>query len=304
MEFCSPTANGKKKEICYSKASLLSIIDAWNTLHDDKIIIKKSFNTTKLFEILNKKFQELLHKKETTFWAWTDILKAEARKATNNQIVKDMIKVENTDLRPAQPKEWINNPVEWLSNYDIDKVLRQYEAIPEFNYKFHGVFSIDFGLKEQGGHGIDLKELLKSGKVRFFGFITNLSRSNEAGTHWTSSFFVFDPSLPSYGGYYYDSTTGKIPQDLIPVFADIKEQAEKLIKKPFPIYVNNKRHQRSNTECGVFSIAFQTRFLLLLRANPNTTANIVVNHPEFNDIKMKKLRFLFFRPNFEYLKKI
>lgn len=304
MDFCSPLPNGKKKDICYSKSSLIAIVNAWNTLHNDKIIIKKTDAPKKIFEILNKKFQQLLHKKETTFWAWTDILKSQARKATNNKIVKEMTIIENNDLRPAQPIEWVNNPVEWLSNFDIAKVLHQYEKIPEFKYKFHGVFSIDFGLKEQGGHKINLSEILKDGKIDYFGFITNLSKSNEPGTHWTSSFFVFNPKLPCYGGYYYDSTTGKIPKDLTPVFADIKSQAEKLLKKPFPIYINNTRHQRSTTECGVFSIAFQTRFLLLLRADKNTTADVVVNHPEFNDIKMKKLRFLFFRPNVEYLKKI
>lgn len=306
MDFCSPLPNGKKKESCYSDNSLVSIVESWNTLNKDKITIDKNESSSSILKKLTEKFEKLLHKKDT-FWAWTDVLKEQAKKLNSSdkyEIINKLKEVEHTDLRPAQPKEWVENPVEWLSNFDIDKCLRQYEAVPEFKYKFLGVFSIDFGSKDKSNSNINVKQIIKKGSIDFFGFITNLSKSNEPGTHWTSNFFVFNPNLPSFGGYYYDSTTGRIPQDLIPVYINIKEQAEKLFKKPFPIYINNKRHQKSNTECGIFSIAFQTRFLLLLRANPETTVDQVINHPEFNDNKMKKLRFLFFRPNLHHLKKI
>lgn len=215
-------------------------------------------------------------KKKNVYWAWTDILKAYARKVGNSKIAENMKMIEMTDLRPSQPHDWVDNPVEWLSNFDIEKVLKQYEEIPAFKYKFYGVYSIDFGIKNGNTCSfsnhchIDVKKMILNDKISYFGFITNLSKHNERGTHWTSSFFVFDPKLPSYGAYYYDSTTGNIPKDLITVFDDIKRQVEEIHKKPFPIRVNQTRHQRSNTECGVFSITFQTRFLLLLKKNKKT----------------------------------
>ena len=150
---------------------------------------------------------------------------------------------------------------------------------------------------------INIRELIKDGNIKYLGFITNLSKTNQPGTHWTSSFFILDPTLKSYGGYYYDSTTGKIPRDLMPLFIDIKEQMEKIFNRPFNIYINNRRHQRSNTECGVFSISFQTRWLKLLNKNKDTTFEMVIRHPDFNDNYMKKLRYKFFRPNIKYLKK-
>ena len=147
-----------------------------------------------------------------------------------------------------------------------------------------------------------MQNLIKS-DIKYLGFITNLSRSHEPGTHWTSNFFILDPSLPSYGAYYYDSTTGKIPKDLQIVFTDIKKQMEKIYKKPFPISVNYIRHQRSNTECGVFSMAFQVLWLNLLRINKNTASfEQVIKQSQYTDEKMKKLRFGYFRPNINHLK--
>jgi hypothetical protein len=178
--------------------------------------------------------------------------------------------------------------------------LTQYDNVSAYKYKFLGVFSIDFGIPR---NPINLKNILsKNPDISFIGFITNLSRASEPGTHWTSSFFVLDPSLKSYGGYYYDSTTGRIPKDLIPVIDDIKRQAEELFKKPFPIRINTNRHQYSNTECGVFSIAFQTRWISLLRKNKEVEFDEVIKFEGYKDNIMKKLRNKIFRPNLKSLK--
>jgi hypothetical protein len=298
MEFCSPSAT--KRKYCYSKESLAKIIKIWNFLNPtDKVIVTTTDTVNDVINKINEKFKKDLHK-DNVYWAWIDILKQKAKDKSKTEVINDLIEIEKKELRPAQPREWVNNPVEWLSNYDISKVMRQYEAIPENKYRFLGVFSIDFGVKRKV---VDIKTLLKSG-VKYLGFITNLSRSHEPGTHWTSSFFVLDPSLPSFGGYYYDSTTGKIPNDLQIVFMSIKNQVESIFKKPFPIAMNYIRHQKSNTECGVFSMAFQVLWLNLLRINSNTASFAqVIKQSQYTDAKMKKLRFGYFRPNIIHLKR-
>ena len=106
----------------------------------------------------------------------------------------------------------------------------------------------------------------------------------------------------SYGGYYYDSTTGKIPKDLQSVFNDIKKQVEHIFKKPFIIKINTNRHQFSNTECGVFSIAFQTRWISLLRKNGDVDFDEIVKFEGYKDKIMKELRNKIFRPNLKTLK--
>jgi hypothetical protein len=291
MDFCSPSARNRK--ICYSIKSLSKIIKIWNLLNPlNKIIINKTDSYNDIITNLNKHFKN-------SYWSWIDILKIKAKTLKKPKIYNDLIEIERDDLRPAQPIEWVKNPVEWLSNFDIIKVMRQYEKNPDNYYKFIGVFSIDFGKTTK----IDVRKIMNSGKIKYFGFITNLSRSTEPGTHWTSSFFILDPSLPSFGGYYYDSTTGTIPNDLRPVFVDIKKQVETIFKKPFPIRINTIRHQRSNTECGVFSIAFQVLWLNYLKINKNVMLDTIVNLKEYTDEKMKKLRFTYFRPNIKTLKK-
>ena len=68
--------------------------------------------------------------------------------------------------------------------------------------------------------------------------------------------------------------------------------------KNFNIYVSNIQHQNTNTECGIFSIAFQTRWLSLLHTNPDTTSfKSIINFKKMNDDVMKLLRNRFFRPN-------
>lgn len=298
MEFCSPSA--KKKKYCYSKESLAKIIKIWNYLNPlDKIIVTTKDTVNDVINKINDKFKKKIHK-DNIYWAWTDILKQEARSKSKIAVINELIDIEKKELRPSQPREWVDNPVEWLSNFDIIKVMKQYEAVPENKYKFLGVFSIDFGI---GKSVINIRNLLKSG-IKYLGFVTNLSRSHEPGTHWTSSFFVLDPSLPSFGGYYYDSTTGKIPKDLQVVFTDIKGQMENIFNKPFPTSVNYIRHQKSNTECGIFSIAFQVIWLNLLRKDgKNAKFDKVIKLSEYTDAKMKKLRFGYFRPNINYLKR-
>jgi hypothetical protein len=300
LEYCSPIAITHNNKICYTKNSLITIIKVWNYLLPlDKIIYDISQEPQELFDKINEKFKSYLNI-DNTYWSWIDILKYIALKINKPNIINILKPIEKKDLRPSQPEEWVNNPIEWLSNFDIEKCLIQYENTPEYKYKFIGVFSIDFGIPK---NPINLKNILsKYPNISFIGFITNLSRSNEPGTHWTSSFFVLNPSLKSYGGYYYDSTTGKIPNDLKPVFDDIKRQAEEIFKKPFNIQINNIRHQFSNTECGVFSIAFQTRWISILRKNGDADFNEIVKFEGYKDDIMKQLRNKLFRPNIKSLK--
>ena len=75
--------------------------------------------------------------------------------------------------------------------------------------------------------------------------------------------------------------------------------------KEFKININNIRHQYSNTECGLFSIAFQTRWISLLRTNKEDVNFLkVIKFEGYKDKYMKKLRNMIFRPNINILKNI
>jgi len=301
LEYCSPIAILNNNKICYTKNSLKLIIKIWNKLLIlDKINYDFNDDAPLLFKKINDKFKKYL-KKDNTYWSWTEILKFIAIKMNKSNLINILKNIEKKDLRPSQPKDWISNPTEWLSNFDIEKCLNQYNNTPEYKYSFLGVFSIDFGIPN---NPIIINDILKKNpNISYIGFITNLSRANQPGTHWTSSFFILDPSLKSYGGYYYDSTTGNIPTDLQPVINDIKKQIEKKYNKPFPISINNIKHQYSNTECGVFSIAFQTRWISLLRIKKDeVNFDEIIKFDGYKDNIMKNLRNKLFRPNINTLK--
>lgn len=301
LQYCSPIAILHNNKICYTKNSLLTIINIWNLLLPlDKIINYINKEPNDLFSLIDNKFKSYLHK-DNTYWSWIDILKYIAVRKNKSHLIELLKSIEKKDLRPSQPEEWVFNPTEWLSNYDIYKCLIQYNNTDKYKYKFLGVFSIDFGIHN---NPFNIQSILDhNSNISYIGFITNLSRANQPGTHWTSSFFILDPTLKSYGGYYYDSTTGKIPKDLQPVFDDIKKQMEYMYKKPFIIRINTNRHQYSNTECGVFSIAFQTRWISLLRSKKgNVEFEEIIKFEGYKDNIMKGLRKKLFRPNIKSLK--
>jgi hypothetical protein len=60
--------------------------------------------------------------------------------------------IDNSDLRtqiktqlfaPEYPPEWIKNKNEWLTNYDIDSVMKQYE-LDNKDFKYLGTTPIDY----------------------------------------------------------------------------------------------------------------------------------------------------------------
>jgi hypothetical protein len=304
MSFCSPGADNKV--FCYSFDSLKKIALAWNYLNPNETIDLNTNNTSnKLYNSIKTKLDKYLITYDKNHWAWLDIIKIlNKNKNKNPKISKVMKEIETKELKPSQPIEWIHNKTEWLSNFDIENVLIQYHNDPSFNYHFHGVFTIDFFEKSSSGTckyysncNIIIKDIIKN-KKKYFGFITNLCKNDEPGTHWTSSFFVLDPSIPSYGAYYYDSGKKQIPSHLKPVFINIQNQMKDIYpNKKFNIHVNNVLHQKGNTECGIFSIVFQTRWLILLKKKINPSFTDIIHFIKMNDSVMKNLRNKLFRPN-------
>lgn len=297
-QVCSPLAekNYNTNGSCFSKEALIKIALIWNKNNGSKYgSIKNMAAKTKekLWAELNKKFQKSCNGSES---CWVDTLGQEARGAT--EVAKS--------LRPLQPREWKNKPYAWLSNYDIDAVMRQYQDVPEYKYKFLGVFPIDFEKKTELGSCIsdeicklNIALLYKKG-IRSIGMITNLDRHDQPGSHWTSLFFQIDPNLKSYGAYYYDSTSTKYdkpPHEIASFVNNVKQQLIQLHgPKNFRVDFNKIKHQYKNTECGVFSMVFQIRWLRKLVKNPDTVFEDVVGI-KMNDNDIHQIRDVVYRKN-------
>lgn len=289
----------------YKKGDIIFFIDIINNSLPikDKIVYKKTSSAIVLHKLLNEKMA--IYKAKDKEWFWCNIMSS----LTNNKTIKQKIKrIEVNTLRPEMPKEWLKNKVEWLSNYDIANVMTQYSNDKKYKYNFIGVFPIDFAVEVNNKClyssvcSINVKDFIKK-KIKYIGFITNLDKHDQNGSHWTSTFIILDPENICYGAHYYDSTVKKIPY-YIKIFIDkIKNQCNEIYpKKSFKITYNNKKHQYKNTECGIFSMVFQIRWINFLLHDKNfykkkDAYKILVNDKAIKDDTMVEKRSDLFRPN-------
>ena len=285
--------NEKGKTI-YSQAFLKKLVAFYNKANKHEKI-KSDGN---LFKQLQQKMKKYgLDKK---YWHWPYVI----RKMNNTIDTSVITKYEKKELIPEKPSAWYSNPRTWLSNYDIHDVMVQYNACKKFKYCFLGVFPIDFSISSTDGTCLynqfchfDVKKYCK--KYSFIGFITNLDKHDEPGSHWTSTFIVINPKLKSYGAYYYNSIGISYPSYLSGFLQNIQNQCNEMYPKHnFVINNNKKQHQYKNTECGVFSMVFQIRWLNkhIVKKN-NTSFREILSNPYIDDENMLKLRDHLFRPN-------
>lgn len=283
MSFCSPQRErtAARENTCFSREQLVRLANAWNNTNKGAPIKNiPALLKQDLWNELNKRMSAMCA--AGAEWCWVDKLR-----------VPDAAGA----LRPATPKNWRENPYEWLTNYDIDAVMRQYSADESYKYHFLGVFPIDFEARGVFGTclfreicALDVKKLYKKG-IRYLGMINNLDRHDQSGSHWTSTFIVIDPNNPLFGGYYYDSVMRPPPPEVRAFLERIGGGA-----REFKIDWSRRRHQFENTECGVFSMMYQIRWIKMLRDEPESASlDAVVNIP-MNDEIVHKLRKVLFRP--------
>jgi len=240
---CSPIVKGKNiaKDSCYTADALMKIKDAYNKNNGPQDQILET-DPTKVYNILRSRLTRC--KKED---CWLEEIKDSKVRQQLDQIL----------FAPDQPREWKDNPTEWLSNYDIEKVLQQYEiAYPEF--KLLGPSSIDYDTEVNGSCVWDdicrmqLKDLMAR-KKRKLGIVFNLDKHNEPGSHWVSMFVDLDNKFI----FYFDSALNPVPTEIKRLKQTIMKQGLHLNPPiEFKYIVNKKAHQRSNTECGMYTLYF------------------------------------------------
>lgn len=302
-QYCSPSAisNGPT---CLSKESLKFLIDSYNKSKKYKksqILYYDNNTQFELFKKLDNKLKKFT-KGSGKYWFWPDIIK-NLTPIENNTILQN---IQMNELKPEKPIEWIKNPKEWLSNYDIDKIMYQYSNSKKYKYKYIGTFSIDFAVKNKKGQclysnmcNINIKKDLINKKYNYLGFITNLDKHDEPGSHWTSTFINLNCNSKSFGAYYYDSVARKTPKLIMDFILNIKSQCNKIYPdKNFKIRYNNHQHQYLNTECGMFSMIYQLRWINYLLKNMDTTFRKVINSKDLNDKNSNLLRNYLYRPNY------
>lgn len=274
MMVCSPTGeeNYRKLKSCLGEDAIRHLVTLWNDRYPANAIASDLSPKRSLTELRKRFISHTASKKATN--ADTDVAIAKHLDSTSPVVAKN--------FRPSKPSTWKETPREWLTNFDIDAVMAQYNMMPEFKYRFLGVFPVDFAepLPELGGQcytpemcALRLSDIVKTG-TKYTGFIINLDKHNESGSHWTSIFAVLDPELPSYGAYYYDSIGRSWPTEIERYLKTWQTQMKKLYPKtPFELQWSRAQHQHANTECGMFSMIFQILWIERLRFDERRRLN-------------------------------
>lgn len=249
---CSPEVKGNvaSSKTCYTPDILLKIRDEYNNKHSefDKI---RSDNPNVVWKELKMR---LTHCKKEDCWL-QEISDTNLRNQIDTYI-----------FAPDSPPEWKNNPNEWLSNIDIDSVMKQYEKKYKY-YRFIKSSPIDFDDKPKtmGGNScvtqelceFSLKKMMDMG-IKKIGMVFNLDKHNQSGSHWVSMFL----DIPSKFIFYFDSNGVDIPEEIKELKDRIVSQGKEL-NKPIHLdfYETDKTHQQSNTECGMYSLFFHITML-------------------------------------------
>jgi len=164
-------------------------------------------------------------------------------------------------LRPRYPASWYKKKDQWLDNFQITDVMKQYEAANPW-FRFMGALPMDFSApdpyrpKDQPKQcmqpdvcNLDLKAEYDRG-IRGIGFIFNLDPHFKSGSHWVAMYIDLR-SVSKPGAYYFDSYGMKTP----PLIARLMRALHLQIPSLTMAY-NARRFQFSDSECGVYSMYF------------------------------------------------
>ena len=247
---CSHTFNSKKKSKknsqCYPDELNYKMKDVWNSKCDDN-------KSKRIYSSSPKEIKQELYDKN---------------KECNHDIclIKNVLPKEDYESTLpyfAPIANWKPNSNKWLNTLDIENVMHQYETLyPSFN--FLGVCPVDWDYKLHNNSyntcvckticDLNLQEK-KMGGINKLGAVFNLDEHDKPGSHWVSLFI--DNSRKKM--YFFDSTGSRCPTRIKKIYHKLKAQEGNEELQFFSNY--RIKHQKKNSECGVYCLYFLLRML-------------------------------------------
>ena len=253
--------NIKKRKLKFTKKNCSPIMKG-KTVHKNSCLTSNvMFNLKKQY---NHKYPEDPIRENTPASIWKLLKKkmttCQSEDCWLTELAEPDVKkrLERYAFSPKSPTSWKNDPNEWLTNHDINNVLGQYEYKYD-SFEFIGPSFIDFNDKlgdtcvDTEVCNLNIQEQMDNKKDKI-GIIFNLDRHDQPGSHWVSLFI----DLKDKFIYYFDSVGTKIPNRIYELVKNIQEQGTKLSTKIDFKFIDNHlfEHQKSNTECGMYSLFF------------------------------------------------
>ena len=280
---CSPTQQNKDDYTCYDDVNLVHIKNMWNKRNPDEAI---HANTKKeIWDSLNNKMKNVCDNEMC--WLKQEFI-------DDGNVSKEII--ENA-FAPTSPKSWKKNPNEWLSNFDLKKVMKQYEK-KYTDFSFIGPSPIDFDQIEYGTKCVwndlchfKLKTFIDKGKNEI-GIIFNTDPHTEGGSHWITMYINISEGYI----YFFNSTGEPVPKEIKVLIDRIIEESKELVKqhilKNELVFNQNypKEHQTGGTECGMYSLYFIIN-VLTRQLKPD-----FFNKEKISDKQVQEFRKIFFNP--------
>jgi hypothetical protein len=283
-KFCAPyvksrtTISNRHIRSCLSRPALIRLVKTWNSNNPLDKIKSKGASNSLLWMALNKRMRSSCGNGKEYCWL-------------SQQPLKTLKGTKELDVyKPDMPKEWYNNPDEWLNTLDIQAIMKQYEQTYK-RFKFIGPVPMDFDSKLSFGHcvvdelcNLDMARLYKSG-IKQLGIIFNLDKHNQSGSHWVALFCCLDRC----GVYYWDSYGMEPSPEVLELMNRLKAKCESMGYKIEP-KINKIRHQYKNSECGVYCLHFIIQ-LLKGKSFDHITKNIISDDQmlEYRNILYNKL---------------
>ena len=277
---CTPSvqlALGKENRdvTCYTPSMLVKLKHKFNATFPESPIVIEDGDWRGIHRVLKNALTNSSDCKKED--CWLKLLDREERQVIDQKV-----------FAADHPNDWDDDDKRslWLSNFDIDAVMKQYEdAYPHF--KFLDSTPIDFdkvdslaaaparGPKKEWSYEFGetgrlekencvsyehcnffLDEYVRQKKTHI-AMVFNTANHKDKGEHWFSLFvdipekfiFYFDSSPPNYN----------IPLQIQRLIHKIKRQGAQQTPAPidFRVYTNlNNPHQSSNGECGMYSLFF------------------------------------------------
>lgn len=237
--------NGDVKT-CYNKFELLLIAEKIEQLEKKKLYFKRSESIEQLWKDIAAYMKSKYKCSDELCWVET----------------LEMTDVEKKAFKPKLPNEWLscdksqapdNNCMNiWLSNFEIDDVLQQFEDNVKV-FEYLGSVPIDFAkFPKKEINQFSIKEAIKNGKKKI-GMVFNTDPSTKGGQHWICAFIDLEHKEIDFFDSY--GSNGVYPKEIDQLFKKIQDEAienglELVIKK------NTVRHQYKNSECGVYCMKF------------------------------------------------